>query len=240
MTAAVSSPALHTDADAIAADLARDNAMAADLACYNAMLRELAGMGMDLARALHRQATGPDVHAADGAAEQGASPPASRLDAAGRAFDRAARGVRRTILLVRTINEPLAVKTPNGRSRASARRHIARILEDEIRRDVADAAQQERLTAELHERLDGPDVADDLDDRPASDIIGEIRRDLGLDTIPGADVIVRRTPADIAVLCARAAGPGPTRPGAAPGQSRPDGSQEAGSAERFFRLMRRP
>ena len=231
--------------------------MAADLACYNGMLRELAGMGMDMARVLHRQATGPDAQAAGVAAEECASQSASQVQAVSRAFDRAARGVRRTILLARTINEPLAVKTPTGRNRAGARRHILRVLEDEIQRDVPDETQQERMMGELHERLDGPDVTDDLDLRPASDIIREIRRDLGLDTIPGSNVIVRRTPADIAVLCARAIRLETIKPGARvaqavsgviPGQSRPDRSREgdpAGEegkvgAERFFRLMGRP
>ena len=217
----------------------------ADPACYAAMLRELAGMGMDIARALHRQATAPDGAGA-GAGDGPGEAASLRVEAVSRAFDRVARCVRRTILLARRLSEPMGAVSPDGRSVAGARRHIVRVLEDEIQRDVPDETQREALTAELHERLDGPDVADDALGRPVGDIIREIRRDLGLDTVPGpgrlgCNVFVRRTPADIAVLCARAMeggameggaveGGAVTRGGGAPGRVALGGGPGVGAA----------
>ena len=132
----------------------------ADSAVYAEMLRELAEMGMDIARALHRQTTTPDGAAAGSGGERGPGDAADlRAEAVSRAFDRVARCVRRTILLARRISEPVVATSPDGRSVAGARRHIVRVLEDEIQRDVPDETQREALTAELHERLDGPDVA---------------------------------------------------------------------------------
>ena len=72
------------------------------------------------------------------------------------------------------------------------------------------------LRAELHERLDAPELADALDDdiaaRPVTEIITEICRDLGLglDDMPGTCPARRRTPADIATLDARAAHASPS------------------------------
>ena len=225
----------HTGADS----------MAADAACYAGMLRELAEMGMDVAREMHRQVTVPEAEAAGDDAEGGGGKAApARVEAASRAFDRAARCVRRTILLAHTISKPPPARAPDECSRTSARRYIIRALEDGLHSEVSDQTQRDALTAEVHERLDGPDVADDLDGRPLRDIIREIRRDLGLDTLPGSQIVVRRTPQDIAVLCARAMEPRVTQ--AAPGQRPPDATREGeaaadpAEAERFFRLLARP
>jgi hypothetical protein len=59
------------------------------------------------------------------------------------------------------------------------------------------------------DRLDGPDL-DGFDlDRPVADLIADICRDLGLAAAPGTHPWKRRTPDDIAILCARAAAPRP-------------------------------
>ena len=63
----------------------------------------------------------------------------------------------------------------------------------------------ESLHAELQERLDAPDLEDDISSRPTPEIIAEICKDLGLDNMPGVHPRKRRTPADAANLHARAA-----------------------------------
>ena len=217
-----------------------------DVAYHRGMLNELAELGMDMARRVHHAATAP------GEAGAGVSDAAS-AEAFGRAFDRVARCVRRTVLLARRVCEPVSVKPGAERAetlarygRVSARRQILRAVEDEIDATVHDPDAQAELRAELHERLDGPDVVEDLDVRPVSGIIEHIRRDLGLgpDGKPG---VFRRTPEAIAVLCARAAaGDGQGRAGfVAPGGMARAGverSAEEGraEAERFFRLLGRP
>ena len=71
----------------------------------------------------------------------------------------------------------------------------------------SDASTAEALTAELHERLDGPDLDSDITSRPIADIVAELCRDLGIAPPAGPHPWKRRTPADIAALCARAAAP---------------------------------
>ena len=201
------------------------NALAADLACYAGMVRELAEMGMDVARELHRRAVAPEADAEIAEAdESGGARAGGRVEAASRAFDQAARGVRRTILLAHTISKP-AAKAPDEWSRSMARRYIIRSLEDEIHSGVGDETRREALTAELHERLDGPDVAEDLDDRPIEYIVREIRRDLGIEPIAGSNRYKRRTPDDIAALCARAMEPCSTQPSTTqPSATKPGGA----------------
>ena len=62
-------------------------------------------------------------------------------------------------------------------------------------------------------------------------VIAEIRADLGLDTAPGMEFWKRRTPADVAVLCARAAAATPVRLRAGTGVARnlPPGACMMGS-----------
>ena len=78
---------------------------------------------------------------------------------------------------------------------------------------ASDTPTAEALTAELHERLDGPDLDSDITSRPIADIVAELCRDLGIAPPAGPHPWLRRTPADIAALCARAAAPSPARPG---------------------------
>ena len=85
----------------------------------------------------------------------------------------------------------------------------------------------EALGNELLERLDAPDLEDDIAGRPVAAVIADICRDLGLASIPNARVWKRRTPGDVEALCARAAAPPgtlhvlPRRPGPAPIQVAP-------------------
>ncbi len=53
--------------------------------------------------------------------------------------------------------------------------------------------------------MDGPDLGDDIARRPVGEIIADIAHDLELDSMPGTRPWVRRRPAEVAALHARAA-----------------------------------
>jgi hypothetical protein len=182
---------------------------------YLQVLHELINMGTDLARAVHQQAT---AEPAAGAAPTSAATPDSTI-----AFDRIARTIRRTIALARHVAEPLPERAARpditshdaAQHRTAARKQIIRAVEDAIESKVHGAAcmdeeEADGLRAELMDRLDGPDL-DHFDlNRPVADHIADIRRDLGLAAAPpGMHPWKRRTPDDIAILCARAAAPRP-------------------------------
>ncbi len=188
---------------------------------HRQVLNDLITMGADLARFLHGQAA---VHTAQQAVPHPAPAPDVLIPLT-LAFDRIARSVRRSILLARSLARPVP-PAPDpaqaaAQARAAARRQVIRAVEDAIQRtsrtrdgvsssqdgrsDGQDSA--ETLQAELRERLDAPDLDDDICLRPAADIINEIRRDLGLAALPGTHPWKRRTPDDIRQLCAQAAAP---------------------------------
>ena len=124
--------------------------------------------------------------------------------------------MRRTILLARKVGEP-PPRTPPAPDPAAARRHAIRTVEDRMRGKVR-GEHADALHAELLDRLDRPECASDLLTRPIADVITEICRDLGLDNYPGMAPWPRRTPRDIARLCAQAEG---HRPPPAPSPSPP-------------------
>ncbi|HEY0202925.1 MAG TPA: hypothetical protein VGC15_02075, partial [Acetobacteraceae bacterium] len=105
--------------------------------------------------------------------------------------------------------------------RTTARKRILRAVEDVIQRppDNDECDDAETLLADLYERMDAPDLDDDIACRPAEDIIRDILRDLGLAALPGSRPWKRRATADITQLNARAAAP--SRP--ARGAARPPG-----------------
>jgi hypothetical protein len=134
-----------------------------------------------------------------------ANPDADLLDAA-KAFEQVSRGTRKAILLAKALAAP-----PR---QVAARKQIIRTVEDNIQRHAEDEDEVETLQAELLDRLDTLDLAEDLADRPVEAIITDILRDFGLAHIRGAHhPWKRRTPADIDELHARAAGlcPAPTK-----------------------------
>ena len=207
-------------------DDARDPVHAA---YYRRVLHDLIDLGLDLARQVHAASPHPAPSAA--AAPETAAPerdeagvkaaPSPTLEQTTVAFDRIARAVRRTILLAQSLPieslGSLPAAQPPGTpreaaARAAARQKIIRSVEDTIYAD-ASPANAEALHAELRDRLDRPELEDDIRSRPVDEIIAEIRRDLGLEfaNIPGLRLWKRRTPAEIAILHARAAAP----PGAA-------------------------
>jgi hypothetical protein len=123
------------------------------------------------------------------------------------AAERMTRIVRRTVLLSDKLNDKLITPapTPAAKHHTAARKQIIREVEDSIDHD-APAEAAESLRAEFQERLDSPDIDDDIETRPVEEIITEIRRDLGIAAPPGARPRwKRRTPKDVALLCVRAA-----------------------------------
>ena len=189
----------------------------ADTQHYNALLDELLELGMALARTLPaRTASAQDPI----------------LDIA-TAFERLARGVRRTIVLARHLHDPApaARDFEAAQNRAAARRRVIREVEDAIHRH--DPADRKNLRAELHERLETPELDDELARRPLPEIIANIIRDFGIAAgLPGPKPWKRRTPEDIAALCALAARltPAPSSAGA----SDPAPAEEP---QRLFRLV---
>ncbi len=175
---------------------------AEDTHYYRGILHELIDMGADLARRVHRQAIAqpePTIPAND---PEPTSPPDPT-----QAFDRIARAIRRTIALARNLAEPVPSQAANpGQHRTATRKRIIREVEDAIqRRPPGPQTDADGLHAELRERLDGPDLDDDIDLRPIPEIIADICRDLGIAAQPGTHAWKRRTPQDIEALCARAA-----------------------------------
>jgi hypothetical protein len=158
-------------------------AFADDVPYYRQVLHGLIDAGADLAKAIQQRACasdepiGPDVAVA---------------------FDRVARAVRRCVWLAQHLAEAPAMP-----KRQMARRHIIRVVEDRIQSDTT-ADEAEALNRELRERLDAPDLDDEIDHRPVDEIIAEICRDLGLGTIPGMRLWKRRKPADVRALWAAA------------------------------------
>jgi hypothetical protein len=194
---------------------------------YRRLLHDLIDIGAELARLLHQQAK---AKAAAPAATPSDDPaPGPAIPALAIAFDRIARAVRRTITLARKVAEPAALAQQPAQHpaehRAAARRRIIREVEDAIQRTRANT-DAESLNAEFFDRLDGPDLDDDIQHRPIADVIAEICRDLGLAALPGTQPWKRRTAADVAALCSRAAAaradlpvsghPMPAQPGADP------------------------
>ncbi len=201
-----SSPALPDPAD-------RARQRDEDTQYYRGVLHELVEMAADIARAVHRQATAEQ--SAEHGPESAGQPAASPAPAADPtiAFDRIARTLRRTIALARKLAEPAPLSTAQGarQRRLSARKQIIRAVEDTIQRQ-ADGPEAEGLHAELYERLDDPDLDDDLDQLSIADIIAAICRDLGIEHFPGTHPWKRRTPQDVRDLRARAAGPSIAQP----------------------------
>jgi hypothetical protein len=148
------------------------------------VLNDLVDLGHELARLVVEQAKARILPA----------------DKASIAFDRITRNIRRCVWLERYLARP--VKTID---RTAARKRIIRNVEDAIQRDAEDPDEAESLYEELRERLDTPDLEDEIHGRTTEDIITDILRDLGLAHISGSHPWKRRTPADVADLCIRAA-----------------------------------
>jgi hypothetical protein len=188
------------------------------------VLLELIAIGTDIARMVHQDAELQSEYCRT-VKSIGPTPPPTPEPTA--AFDRIARAIRRTVTLLhklpelaRKANEPAkaAHKHPD---RVAARKRIIRDVEDTIQRTKKDD-EAEHLHAELHDRLDSPDLDDDIDHRPVDQIIADICRDLGIAHSAGTHPWKRRTPADILALAARAAMKAPAEARSSKASETPD------------------
>ena len=133
--------------------------------------------------------------------------PDASLPARTLAYDRVALAVRRAILLCEHIAAAPAREieaATQDAKRNQVRRQIIRTVEDTIQRQ-APRADAPALRLELLDRIDTPEFAEDLATRPPEQLIAELCRDLALGNLIGRRPDLRRTPDDIALLCAQAA-----------------------------------
>jgi hypothetical protein len=124
------------------------------------------------------------------------------------AFATLSQSTRRTIMLHEKLGQP----KKNPARRIAARKRIIRDVEDAIESTARHPGEQESLHAELLERLDRPELEDEIASRATPDIVVDICRDLGIAGPHGTRPGKRRIPHDIAILNARAE----QLPGAAP------------------------
>ncbi|HVJ52904.1 MAG TPA: hypothetical protein VM689_10600 [Aliidongia sp.] len=151
------------------------------------LLKDLAEIGMNIARAVERQAL------ERAAAEPAQAEPATDI---GLTFQRVAKAIRQTVALEAKLaadrDEGLRRAAETEAARAEGRRRDARRARlYQRRRDVARAVRKaidnteyrdkEDLLADLAERLEDEDIEADLHDRPLSEIILQICKDLGID-----------------------------------------------------------
>jgi hypothetical protein len=153
-----------------------------DAAYYRRVLHDFIEMGAELARLVVQDARSL-AEAAPAETETGAAPRSGAGADCALAFERISRTVRRSIMLARTLDEPVPAVNDTRERRSAARRRILRAVEDMIPRETGDGG--ERLDAERRERLDAdePDAA--IDPQMVVEILAEICRDLGIAEVPG-------------------------------------------------------
>lgn len=177
-----------------------DGALRAVLERQLVVLGRLAEAGLNIALIVERRAMAADAAAAvtpDAGPEAAhvAAPVAPSGDVA-LAYARVSRAVRLTLALqgrvvkeLQALNEEAAKRRIRGEAEAGrARREaeaqrkarVERIVERLIRAEARDEAEGERLADEAYERLDSDDIYGQLTERPVSEIIARICRDLGL------------------------------------------------------------
>jgi hypothetical protein len=138
------------------------------------LLGELAELGLDIARAIARQASGQSVEAV------------VEGDVA-LAYARVSRAVRLTLMLQAKLieefqaaaDEAAEVKArlaPAYRAKARVEAIVERVAESAHDEDTVD-----RLISEAAERLDDEDLYGDLLERPLSELVARICKDLGLE-----------------------------------------------------------
>jgi len=171
-----------------------------DMAYFKRVLRHLIEIGDDLAAMVHEEAAQAVQAQREANAQNPNPPPLVVPREIKESYERITRSVRRSLVLYLKLNEP-PKPTPD---RVAARRKIIRDVEDKIHAK-APPGEAENLRAELVERLERPEFDDEIANRSIAEIITEICRDLGVDTLHATNPWRRRTPRDIAILQARAA-----------------------------------
>jgi hypothetical protein len=183
---------LNDAADQIAHQIAQERRHHRDI------LNELIDIGAAMARMIAQQA------ADEAEAAKSEKPPAPTCgENLTVSYERTARAVRRTIMLYEKLLEPPKSAASPVRNRIAARKKILRDVEDIIQRK-AQGEHAEALRAELLDRLDSPDLDDEIATREIPEIVTDITRDLGIAHMPGTHPWKRRVPRDIALLNARA------------------------------------
>ena len=195
----------------------------ADTEHLRTLLLDLADLGASLARQVHAQAMAqaaiiPEANAPESTRDA----TAARTATLTAAFDRVARCVRRTALLVQHLHDAPKPEAPNKASdpaterRTQARTRILRECEHAIDRAVFNRRADRDPAAirrELLERLDDPGLDGDLAHRPLPEIIAGLREDLGVSSqMPFTCPTRRRTPEEVRALRAEAAAPPGTLP----------------------------
>jgi len=155
------------------------------------LLKDLADIGMNIARAVERQAL--ERAAAEPVQASGQAEPGTDI---GLTFQRVAKAIRQTVALEAKLSadreEGLRLAAETEEARAEGRQREARRARlHQRRRDVSravrkaidntDYGDKEDLLADLAERLEDEDIEADLHDRPLSEIITQICKDLGID-----------------------------------------------------------
>ena len=175
---------------------------------YDQVLKDLVDMATNIARMIHDQIARQN-QAASAALPPTKTPANDQFPDPTLAFDRINRTIRRTILLAKRLpslgSELGHAQKPQDPTlrRIADRKRIIRQVEDVIQRN-AKPEHLESLQAEFRERLDSPDLEDDIDHRPIADIVTDICRDLRV-LLPYAPNYKRRTPAQIETLRTQAA-----------------------------------
>jgi hypothetical protein len=172
---------------------------------FGRVLRHFVEVGDDLVGMLHQEArliAKAQAELAEGTLDLQTAPiQAPQSDLLG-AYQDITRSVRRSIMLYQKLFE--AKKTPPAQHRITARKKIIRDVEDAIYANAA-PGKEEKLQAELLERLERPELDHEIADRKIAEIVTDITRDLGLSALYDDHPWKRRTPHDIAILDARAA-----------------------------------
>ncbi len=174
-------------------------AQAAAMRHYQDVLHTLVDVGAALVEMVLAEAR------ARNAASPGVGSPAAE---AAVAYELISKSMRRSVMLARSLSEPVAeCQAEGGRRRIVARAGIVRAVEDSIHQGWTGES-AERLEAELRERMDAPELAEELGERPVAEIIADICRDLGLAGEADLHRWKRRSPAAVVELWAKAAEPG--------------------------------
>jgi hypothetical protein len=175
---------------------------------YLRVLAEMVDIGADLLRMVQQEAL--QVEAARLAAAKSnhdplTTPAMQSVADYAEAYNLISRSIRRTMLLDEKLAEPKqAPASSASANRTAARKRIIRDVEDVIQRKAGDDDHEQALHAELLDRLDSPDLDDEIANRTIPEIVNDICRDFGIAALPGAHPWKRRIPHDIAILCARA------------------------------------
>ncbi|HVJ53774.1 MAG TPA: hypothetical protein VM689_15000 [Aliidongia sp.] len=154
-------------------------------------LDELADIGMDIARALRREAQIRAARVEEAAAEGYPLPPAATASAdISLSFSRVSRAVRLTLALKTKLASDQLDLTEKRRDRAvdaarrnRGKRQVVEAVEKLIEAEAPETGREcdhESLYADLRERLDDAEMEDKLDEDGVGHVLKRVCRDLGI------------------------------------------------------------